>query len=559
MSSLLDNLTLGALLKQSVAAFGNKTALAEIDGEEISYAELGQRVDAVAHLLHEEGVIAGDRVAILSENCPQWGIAYFALAALGAIAVPILPEFHPDEVRHILRHSGAKALFVSEKLYLKIEEAEIPSLLSVILIERFAPVPLRTKKDRLRELLLQGEKEFAKLKEAALKLAGKLHHEAAEDDVASIIYTSGTTGSSKGVMLTHKNIIYDATATMEIVPLGPEDRMLSMLPLSHAYECTLGLVAPIMAGAAVYYLDKPPTPRVLLPALQKVKPTILLTVPLVIEKIYKNRIAPQFKKNAAVRSLYKLPWMRKKLHRIAGKKLLATFGGSLRCYCIGGAALNPEVEAFLREAGFPYAIGYGLTETAPLIFGTGPENTVYRSCGKALRGVECRIDHPHPQTGEGEICVRGPMLMKGYYKDEARTAEAMRDGWFHTGDLGVLDANGYLFIKGRSKNMLLGPSGENIYPEEIESILNEDERVLESLVFQQEGKLAARVYLNYELLDQLYGAAKLEDKLPDVLEDIRRQTNAKLSSFSRLNKLIVQPEPFEKTPTMKIKRYLYVS
>ncbi|MDZ7371671.1 MAG: AMP-binding protein [candidate division KSB1 bacterium] len=558
MSSLHDNLTLGVLLKQSVAAFGNKTALAEIDGEEISYAELGRRVDTVAHLLHQEGVIVGDRVAILSENCPQWGIAYFAIAALGAIAVPILPEFHPDEVRHILRHSGAKAVFVSEKLYPKIEEAEISSLLSVILIERFTPVPLRTKKDRLRELLLQGEKEFAKLKEAVLKLAAMVHHEAAEEDVASIIYTSGTTGSSKGVMLTHKNIIYDAMATMEIVPVGPEDRMVSMLPLSHAYECTLGLVAPIMAGAAVYYLDKPPTPRVLLPALQKVKPTILLTVPLVIEKIYKNRIAPQFKKNAAVRGLYKLPWVRKKLHRIAGKKLLATFGGSLRCYCIGGAALNPEVEAFLREAEFPYAIGYGLTETAPLIFGTGPENTVYRSCGKALRGVECRIDNPHPQTGEGEICVRGPMLMKGYYKDEARTAEAIRDGWFHTGDLGVLDANGYLFIKGRSKNMLLGPSGENIYPEEIESILNEDERVLESLVFQQEGKLAARVYLNYELLDQLYGAEKLNEKMPEVLEDIRRQTNAKLSSFSRLNKLIVQPEPFEKTPTMKIKRYLYV-
>lgn len=558
MAPSLTTLTLNALLKQSVSTFGNKTALAEIDGREISYTELGRRVEAVSHLLHDHGVIAGDRVAVLSENSPQWGVAYFAITAMGAVAVPILPDFHANEVHHILRHSGAKAVFVSEKLYGKIEDADISSLHTVFLIENFSVIPTETQKDKLKELIEEGGRELAKLKEAALKFTGIRHEQVAEDDLASIIYTSGTTGSSKGVMLTHKNIVYDAIATTSIVDVGPNDRMLSMLPLSHAYECTLGLVSPVLGGGSVYYLDKPPTPRVLLPALQKVKPTIMLTVPLVIEKIFKNRILPQLKKNAAVRGLYKLPVVRKKLNQIAGKKLLETFGGCLRSYCIGGAALSPDVEAFLREAKFPYAIGYGLTETAPLISGTGPEATVYRAAGKALPGVEFRIDSPNPKTGEGEILVRGPMVMKGYYKDEARTAEMLQDGWFRTGDLGVLDKNGYLFIKGRLKNMILGPSGENIYPEEIEAIINEDPQVLESLVFERDRKLTARVHLNYEALDEQFAPDKLnEQQVADLLEALRRRVNEQLSTFSRLNKIIEQPEPFEKTPTMKIKRYLY--
>ncbi|RPI00199.1 MAG: long-chain fatty acid--CoA ligase, partial [Calditrichaeota bacterium] len=464
-----------------------------------------------------------------------------------------------SEVQHILRHSAAKAIFISEKLYDKLDEGDIPTLRTIFLIDNFSVVPVKTQKDKLKEMMEEGARELAKLKEAAFKLAGRQPHETAEDDLASIIYTSGTTGSSKGVMLTHKNIVFDAIATMDIVNVGPEDRMISMLPLSHAYECTLGLVAPVLGGGSVYYLDKPPTPRVLLPALQKVKPTILLTVPLVIEKIYKARILPQFKKNKLIRGVYQVRLLRKKLNQIAGKKLLATFGGCLRSYCIGGAALSPDVELFLREAKFPYAIGYGLTETSPLISGTGPETTVYRAAGKALAGVEFRIDNPKPQSGEGEICVRGPMVMKGYYKDDARTKEMLQDGWFRTGDLGLLDRNGYLFIKGRLKNMILGPNGENIYPEEIEAILNEDELVLESLVFQRDGKLMARVCLNFETLDQQFKAEDMnEEVIQELLEALRVRINGQISAFSRINKIIVQPEPFEKTPTLKIKRYLYV-
>jgi len=560
ISSPLKTKTLQALLKRSATEYADRVSLAEVDGPALTYAEWGQRVSEVAECLRQNGIVADDRVAILSENKPHWGVAFFAITTRGAVAVPILPDFHPTEIQHILRHSGAKAIFVSEKLYGKIEDAAIDSLQSVFLIEDFSLLPQSARKDKLSGILQEGSKELAKLKGAARKITSLLSGDDAEDALASIIYTSGTTGSSKGVMLTHKNLIYDALATFTIVDLGPEDRMVSMLPLSHAYECTLGLVAPLMKGSAVYYLDKPPTARVLLPALQKVKPTVLLTVPLVIEKIYKNRIQPTFKKKLLLRGLTKIPVIRKRLYKAAGRKLLASFGGALRSYCIGGASLCPEVELFLREAGFPYAIGYGLTETSPLISGTGPENTAYRAAGKPLPGVEMRIDGPNPKTGEGEILVRGPMVMKGYYQDAKRTEEVLdKDGWFRTGDLGVFDKQGYLYIKGRSKNMILGPNGENIYPEEIESALNEMEEVVESLVYLRDGKLTAKVCLNYEVLDSRFSAQKLNpDRIEALLEELRQTVNQNVSSFCRINRILEQPEPFENTPTQKIKRYLYV-
>ncbi|OPZ73079.1 MAG: Long-chain-fatty-acid--CoA ligase FadD15 [bacterium ADurb.Bin478] len=560
ISSPLKTMTLQALLQRSTTEFADRISLAEVDGPALTYAEWGQRVSEVSEWLRHNSIVAGDRVAILSENKPQWGVAFFAITTMSAVAVPILPDFHPTEIQHILRHSGAKAIFVSEKLYSKIEDATIDSLQSVFLIEDFSLLPQLAKKDKLSEILQEGSKELAKLKEAARKITSLLSGEDAEEALASIIYTSGTTGSSKGVMLTHKNLIFDALATFTIVNLGPGDRMVSMLPLSRAYECTLGLVAPLMKGSAVYYLDKPPTARVLLPALQKIKPTVLLTVPLVIEKIYKNRIQPTFKKKLLLRGLTKIPVIRRRLYKAAGRKLLTSFGGELRCYCIGGAALCPEVELFLREAGFPYAIGYGLTETSPLISGTGPENTAYRAAGKPLSGVEMRIDHPNPKTGEGEILVRGPVVMKGYFQDAKRTDEVLdRDGWFRTGDLGVFDKHGYLYIKGRSKNMILGPNGENIYPEEIEATLNEMEEVVESLVYLRDGKLTAKVCLNYEVLDSRFSAQKLNpDRIEALLEELRQTVNQNVSSFSRIHRMLEQPEPFEKTPTQKIKRYLYV-
>ena len=560
-----DDLTLRALLRRSAQLYPERVALAMVDGPALTYAELLRQVEEISRFLHDRGVISGDRVAIIGESMPNWGIAYFAAATMGAIAVPILTDFHPTEIQHILRHSEAKAVFISQRFFGKIEDAEVPAVSTTILLDDFTIVPPRTKKDRLTELLDESTREFAKLKEVALKMTGRIPHAVQRDDVAVIVYTSGTTGHSKGVMLTHGNIVSDAMSVPKIVTISDEDRILSILPLAHTYEATLGLVTPIMIGASVFYLDRAPTAAVLLPALSKVRPTIMLSVPLVIEKMYKAKIHPQLTRGALRKGLYSIPFVRKKLNALAGKKLLQTFGGELRLFTIGGAPLAPDVEFFLREAGFPYAIGYGLTETAPLVAGSGPGKTRYRSTGFVMPGTQIKIAEPDPVTGEGEILIKGPTVMKGYYKDEGRTSEVFTpDGWFRSGDTGVFDADGYLYIKGRMKNMILGANGKNVYPEEVEGIINEQEMVLESLVFQEGNRLVARIYLNYEELERAMEHLRLtesqiRDHIGKLLEDLRATINSRLPGFSRIHRIIEQREPFEKTPTQKIKRHLYTN
>jgi long-chain acyl-CoA synthetase len=560
----LETLTLRSILRQSTRRFSGRVAFSTVDGDSITFGELSKRVDALSRFLHEQGVIPGDRVAILSENRPAWGIAFFAITTMGAVAVPILPDFHPNEVHHILRHSESRALFVSKRLLGVLEDKEFTHLTTRILIDDLSLIPPEPSHDRIRKIIDQGSREISRLKEVALRVTGRIAPEVREEDTASIIYTSGTTGHSKGVMLTHRNLSFDALATSQLVDVNEEDRFLSILPLSHSYECTLGLITPVMLGSSVYYLDKPPSAGVLMPAMAKVRPTVMLSVPLIIEKIYKGKIHPKLTGNPVIRGLYRIPLVRKRLHAAAGKKLLASFGGKLRIFTIGGAPLAPDVEMFLREAGFPYAIGYGLTETSPLIAGSPPDSTRFRSTGFPVFGARIRIDDPDPATGEGEILVTGSMVMKGYYKDPKRTADAMTsDGWFRTGDLGVFDRDGYLYIKGRLKNLILGPSGKNIYPEEIESTINEFDIVVESLVFQEDNQLAARVHLNYEELDKLFSRvhlteSQIRERMRSLLDDLRRQINARLASFSRIQRLVEQREPFEKTPTQKIKRHLYV-
>ncbi|MES9995119.1 AMP-binding protein [Desulfovibrio aminophilus] len=607
-----EALTLKQVLERSVERHADRPALSVVDGPVMTYAELGERVRETAELLDAHGIGSGDRVALLAENMPNWGVAYFAIARLGAVAVPILPDFHQSAVHHILRHAECSAVFVSKRLACKLEDGEFEALrvrlllddLSLIgdpgheplkgLVKRAAKEIGRIKeaarhhrversgkesaaepaedapahsKDTLRKVLDAGRKEFDKIKNAALRTASRaLEPDARDcpaDALAAIIYTSGTTGNSKGVMLTHRNIVSNALGSAELAGITDQDRMLSILPLSHTFECTLGLVLPLSCGASVSYLAKPPTPAILLPALQKIRPTFLLCVPLVIEKIYRNRILPALMKNAALRGLLKVGFTRRKLFQAAGRKLFETFGGALRCMCIGGAALAPEVEAFLRDACFPYSVGYGLTECSPLVSGVMPDKVRYRHCGTALPGVEIRIDAPSP--GEvGEILVRGPNVMCGYYKAPAITEETFTsDGWLRTGDLGLLDQDGYLSIRGRLKNVILGPSGENIYPEEIESVLCQWPYVLEALVFSRGDRLLARVHLDYDHLDARFGVRGLTEseagkRIAELLEELRQSVNEKVSSFCRLHRIIEQPEPFEKTPTQKIKRYLYV-
>jgi long-chain acyl-CoA synthetase len=388
-----------------------------------------------------------------------------------------------------------------------------------------------------------------------------------EDDLAVIIYTSGTTGKSKGVMLTHKNICSNAVASSGIQEIDSNDRFLSVLPLSHTYENTIGFILPVLCGASIAYIKKPPTPAVLLPALKTVRPTLMLTVPLIIEKIYRSKVLPTFTKSKLMRFLYSIPPLRKKFNQIAGKKLMQTFGGELKFFGIGGAKLDKTVEKFLREAKFPYAIGYGLTETSPLLAGVNALNTRLQSTGPPLKGITLKIHDAGKLTGEGEIWAKGPNVMKGYYKEPELTREVLtEDGWFKTGDLGILDDTNFLYIRGRSKNVIIGPGGENIFPEDIESVINNFKHVAESLVIQQKGKLVAMVHFNREEIESKYQHLKgelsefsdfVEEKYEELSKELREYVNARVSKFSKIQEVMLQKEEFVKTATKKIKRFLY--
>jgi len=560
----LDKLTLKCVLERSAIQFATKPCVSWVDGKPIRYNEFYEQVKEVQLFLQEGGISKGDKVAILSENSPNWGITYFAITTLGAVAVPILPDFRDNEVHHILRHSGSKAVFISKKQFIKIEELDNEQLQLRILIDDFSILEPETTLAKLKNTISKKTRPLTKFADSALKFTGLRSSEVDEDDVACILYTSGTTGNSKGVVLTHKNLVFDSIEILTIQNVVETDRFVSVLPLPHTYECTLGLIMPIMKGAAIYYLDKLPTPSVLLPALQKIKPTIMLTVPLIMEKIFKNKIQPTLTSNIVLKTLYKFPPTRKLLHYAAGKKLYMSFGGKLHFFGIGGALLSPDVERFLRNSKFPYAIGYGLTETSPLLAGADPNFTKYRSTGTVPSNIKVRIYDPDPKTGEGEIQAMGDNVMKGYFKDPERTKEVFTDdGWFKTGDLGIMK-NGYLYIKGRLKNVIVGASGENIYPEDIQSVINQHHNVLESVVYKTDGRIVARVHLNYELIDREQRTKKANEKqmrefIGDLLQNIRKEVNSQVSAFSSIKRIIEQREPFEKTPTKKIKRYLYTN
>lgn len=540
-------LTLPAMYGETLKKYGKRGAYAFVDEEPKSYESAYNDIQALIAMLEKNGIAPGDKVAILSSNMPNWGITYFAITFMGAVAVPILPDFSSTEVGNILEHSGAKAIFISSPLLPRIEGIKSENVATYILIEDFSPLFMNRNTAEFHPYAIPAREYIP-----------------SEEDLASIIYTSGTTGRSKGVMLTHRNIVFNAMKGRLIQPINEEDRFLSVLPLSHSYENTLGLILPMLAGSCVYYLRKPPTPAVLLPALAEVRPTMMLTVPLIIEKIYFNKILPSFRDNLILRLLYRIPVLRKKLNAVAGKKLLKTFGGKLKFFGIGGAKLNRNVEKFLLEAHFPYAIGYGLTETAPLLAGANPKKSVLESTGPAIEGVELIIHNPDRITGEGEIWARGPNVMKGYYRDPELTGEVLTDdGWFRTGDLGALDSRNNLYIKGRLKNMIVGASGENIYPEEIESVINNYRFVVESLVIQQKGKLVAYVHLNMEELEKKYHLLKedmtrqFEEKKEELLAELKDYVNSKVNKFSQITKIVLQPVPFQKTATLKIKRFLY--
>ena len=542
----IKNFTLPALLDRAVELYAKNDVLTKVAQTPMSYEDFNTSVHAIIDVLKENGIKKGDKVVLLSENMPNWGVAYFAVTYFGGVIVPVLPDFHPADVHHIIRHSEAKAVFVSNKHLATIEELSESKLNFVINLDTLSLIES-----------LSGNNYGAKIVQ---KISDMKVDFIKEDDLATILYTSGTTGHSKGVMLSHKNLVTNAMAAFEKIHITQEDVFLSILPLAHTLECTVGLLIPILHGSSVHYIDKAPTPSVLLKAFTQVRPTMMISVPLIIEKIYKNKILPKFTASFIMRFLYSITFFRKILNKIAGKKLLETFGGRLRFFGIGGAGISPFVEQFLKEANFPYIIGYGLTETAPLLAGSILGDTIkLSSTGTAMAGVTLKI------ADNGEILAKTPSLMLGYYKDEEQTKEVIKDGWFYTGDLGYMDEDGFLFINGRNKNVLIGSGGENIFPEQIEATINQHEAVLDSLVLQRDDdKLIAKVHLDYELIDKMFHADKksnteVKEEVTALLESMRIEVNAKVSSYSRMVKFEEQIEPFVKTPTKKIKRYLYTT
>lgn len=554
----LDSLNLFILMENSAKEFSERPAVGIVGQEMFTYNDIYTKILKLSFHLHEHGIRKGDKVAIWSQNKPNWPIAFFALMRIGAIAVPILPDFTISEVNNILRHSESKMIFVSTSLYRKINDETISLVKSLVLLKDFT---MRVKSE---DGLEKGDVFESFCKEHDAEFHSFDPEAPKPDSLASIIYTSGTTGSSKGVMMSHRNLVANAIQSNGIYPIEKEFRFLSVLPMAHSLEFTIGTILPLVNGASIHYIEKPPTAAVLLPALKAVRPTTMLTVPLIIEKIYKSKIRPELIGTPVKAFIYNnIPPLRKLMNLIAGKKLMATFGGEIAFFGIGGAKLDYETEKFLKAAKFPYAIGYGLTETAPLLAGTHPSRTSVGSTGPAAIGVDMKIINIDSKTGQGEIIVKGPNVMLGYYKSPEKTAEVFtEDGYFRTGDTGYIDKRGFVYVKGRVKNMILGSSGENIYPEDIEAQINQSEWVLESLVSQVRGQLVARVHFNHEALEKYWknfkdSAMKSEHDMEVFLSEFRDKINKELNKFSKLGKIIEQKEEFIKTPTKKIKRFLY--
>ena len=520
------------------AKYGKRTAFslfqdgAVCEERRISYSTMAQKAKQLGRFLIETGVQPGGRVMLMADNCPEWPLAYFGIAMAGAVSVPLLTGFSAEQVQYIAGHAEVSAVILSRSMISKVDKLQIT--LPLIFIDSMTDsIAISVNGMEKRFPLPSSEGEFPKRE---------------PNDLAVIIYTSGTSGKSKGVMLSNSNILSCALSTLKMIKLYPWDRLVSVLPLAHAYECCLGLVAPVISGSSICYLDRPPSSSVLLPAARSIRPTIMITVPVFLEKMYRSAIVPKLQKS----KLYRLPLTRPLVLYAAGKKLIKTLGGSIRFFGIGGAPLSPETEKFLRSARFPFAMGYGLTEAAPLVAGSVPFKFPFRSTGKTSPGVEMRIVPDGEENAEndgnsvGEIQVRGPNIMLGYYRNEEQTREAFTaDGWLRTGDLGRFDKKNRIFVCGRIKSLILGPCGENIYPEEIEGMLGGEQIVEEALVYPgKKGELVAMVRLSAPALEH-------------ALEDLREKVNKRLASFSRLSRIEIRNEPFEKTPTMKIKRYLY--
>lgn len=524
-------------------------AFTDFQGSQCTYGEAAQIIRQIHCFFRESGIKKGDKIAILGRNSSNWAVSFLAVVGYGAVAVPVLPDFNPEDIHHILNHSESVFLFAADGLYEKLDQAKIPEIEGVVSLTDFSALDFndQSKKDNW---VCCFTPEFA----------GKSNPENFEldefhgDDLSVISYTSGTSGFTKGVMIPARSLLSNIIYAQEHMPLKAGDRIVSFLPMAHVFGLLFEFLFPVSVGCHVTFLTKPPTPQVIIKAFQEVKPRLILSVPLVIEKIYNKRILPAIQK-PVVKFLLKVPGIQQLLYKKVRASLVETFGGNFHEIVIGGAPLNHEVEAFFRKIKFPFTIGYGMTECGPLISYEPWNSFRQSSAGKLVDRMEVRIDSKDPFNEVGEILVKGTNVMMGYYKNEKATNDAIdSDGWLHTGDLGVIDADDFIYIRGRCKNMLLGSSGQNIYPEEMEAKLNNLPYVLECVITEREGKLVAFVFPDPERIE---AEKPDENRLKHIMADNCKHVNKELPKYAQISSFILVDKEFEKTPKRNIKRYLY--
>ena len=537
-------------LQNATRKYWDKPALNTIGGESLTYSQMAISI-ARFHIVFEEGGIQkGDRIALWARNGARWGFAYLAVNTYETVIVPILADFTAESVAGLINHSGSIAVFTNADKWAKMDMATMPNVRAVFDIETLNLLFCNDEKiqaayDHLDELFKQKYPNGFGPEDVVFPTDNW-------DNLSTINYTSGSTGDPKGVMLTYRNFSANVDFSQRHVPAG--DKMVSMLPMAHMYGLVIEFIYPLCNGTSIYWMSKAPTPAALMSAFAEVKPYLLITVPLVMEKIYKSKIKPTISK-PAIKFAMKVPGLNQLIYKKIREGLLKAFGGNVQEFIMGGAALNPEVERIFKKIKFPYLVGYGMTEACPLLAYEHWTKYVAGSCGKAVDVAEVRIDSDDPQHVVGEIQARGENIMIGYYNNPEATANAFtEDGWLRTGDLGIIDAEGNIFIRGRSKNMILGPSGQNIYPEELEAVVNNQPFVMESVVVDRGGKLVALVFLD----EQEIAKALLDPEAKaDIPENIRLGANRQFPAYSQIASVEVMDKPFEKTPKMSIKRFLY--
>ena len=516
----------------------------------ITFQEVAQRIQWIHYLFQELGIKKGDKVAVIGRNLNNWGVTYLSAITYGAVIVPILPDFSSSDIHHIINHSESSLLFATENIFNKIDESNMSKLMGIISLNEFEI--LCSSCDKLDKAVHEANQKADRKTVNRNKLD---FADPAEDDIAVLSYTSGTSGYSKGVMLPYKSLFSNVKIGFDYIDLHPQDKVVSFLPLAHVFGCLFEFLTEFCCGCHVVFLSRVPTPQLITKAFQEVKPRVICLVPLIMEKIYKKRILPVLE-SRRVKLMLKIPLLEKKIYKKIRTSLIETFGGNFIEIIIGGSALNKEVEDFLKKIEFPFTIGYGMTECGPLISYSPTKKFRSHSCGKVVDRMQVRIDSDDPLKVVGEIQVKGDNVMKGYYKNPEATTEAItKDGWLRTGDLGVVDADDTIYIRGRSKNMLLGPSGQNIYPEEIEAIINNMPFVQESIVTDdREHKLIALIYPDYEACD---AEGLSQEEIKQALDQDKQIVNKSLPNYMQISRIILFPEEFKKTPKRNIRRYLY--